>query len=128
MKRKKSPIALISVLVVACLGLVIAGPGFAFFSKSAQEQQSELQRQAVEAAKARADKTPVGKVDGNKAVQDMKANLKQKGGGLAPRDPNKAEAQPAMSEVPTMFMPDDKVNKPQPNTAAPSSQWYGDKK
>ena len=130
MKRKKPPIALISVLVVALLGIIIASPGFAFFNKSAEEQEKVLQQQAMDQAKAQAAKEPAGKVDAPREVAAMKSAL-QKGSATPKPSANKLDEhgeQARKHETPSMVMPLDEVRKPRPNDNAPSSQWYSDKK
>ena len=127
MKRKKPPIALISFLVISVLGLLIFSKNFAFYNKTAEEQQAELQKQAQEAASANAIKPPEKKADASADVKQMKAAMKgsqsspQKG---KPKDLKSGDASD-QAIMPTVIMPGDDVKKPTQNTSAPSSQWYG---
>lgn len=132
MKRKKPPIALITVLVGSILGLVIAGKAFSFYNLSMEEQQKQLQQEAEDRARAN-PKVPTStntKADGSKAVQDMKAKVKEYGTpqvaepasmGVAPDHKNYKTA------VPTIVMPEEALQKPKPNSSAPIGQWYNNK-
>jgi hypothetical protein len=134
MKRKKPPIALISVMVVAALGLVISGKAFSFYNKTGQEQLDQLRQEAEERERAKV-KMPTAneKGDSSKAVADMKAKMAEVG---KPQIANQAamvadDQQPGgrgfKTSVPTVIMPDQTIQKPKPNTAAPSPMWYDDK-
>lgn len=130
MKRKKPPIMLISVLVVSVLGLAIAAKPFGNYSKSMQEQQALLEQEAKERemAKARQEPPKDQKIDTSAAVKDMKEKMKEVGtpqlaqpqGRVAGDDSGKS----FKTAVPTVVMPDEKVQRPKPNTSAPSTQWY----
>jgi hypothetical protein len=129
MKRKKPPIALISVLVVSILGLVIAGKAFSFYNLSMEEQQQQLQKEAEERARAA---PPVvdnsAKKPDSAAVEAMKAKMKvgtpRTAAAANAVDPSDRHFKTA---VPTVIMPDEALQKPKPNSAAPTTQWY-DKK
>jgi flagellar biosynthesis/type III secretory pathway M-ring protein FliF/YscJ len=130
MKRKKPPIMLVSVLVVSVLVLAITAKPFGNYSKSMQEQQALLEQEAKERemAQARQDKPKDQKIDTSAAIKDMKDNLKTVGtpqlaspaGRVAGDDGGKNYK----TAVPTVVMPDQEVQKPKPNTTAPSTQWY----
>ena len=126
MKRKKPPIALISFLVISLVGLVIVGPAFAFFNKSGEDQMKQLQQEAMERAKANASK-PAENVNAKQEVGAMKDALKKESkpqtAPQKPMDPSEH----GKATVPTVIMPSDEVRKPTPNSASPSSQWYGNK-
>ena len=127
MKRKKPPIALISFLVISVLGLVIFSSRFAFYNKSAEEQQAEIQKQAQEAASANAIKPPERKADATADLNKMKDAMKQSA-SKAPAGVHKqmpVSDTPDSASQPTVVMPPDEVRKPVQNSTSPSSQWYG---
>ncbi len=127
MKRKKPPVALISVLVLAFLGLAIAGPGFAFYNKSQEEQQTLIHQQEEDRAKAAyAEATKNVKVDSSSEVDKMKKTLSSGKPSVAQQaSKSKAEGgRPTQATVPTVIMPDDTVRKPVKNPTTPVGQWY----
>jgi type II secretory pathway pseudopilin PulG len=127
MKRKKPPVALISFLVISLLGLVIFSKSFAFYNKTGEEQQQELQKQAQEAAQANAIKPPETKSDASAEVKHLKDAMKHSPNGtsvLKPTGPD-GDMQPKHARQPTVLMPSEEIRKPTQNTSAPSSQWYG---
>lgn len=131
MKRKKPPIALFSVMIVAILGLVIAGKGFAFYNLSPQEQSAQLQKEAEDKARASASQMQKeAKIDSSTEVEKMHAKLKESTGSRQPmmaKTDQLATNHSNRSSVPTVIMPDETISMPKPNTSAPTSQWY-DKK
>lgn len=129
MKRKKPPIALFSVMIVAILGLVIAGKGFAFYNLSPKEQMEQLQKEAEDKARASASQTQKdAKIDSSTEVQRMKEKMKESSRTAMPAKAGQPSTNHAMrASVPTVIMPDETITIPKPNTSAPSSQWY-DKK
>lgn len=133
MKRKKPPIALISFLVVSILGLVIFSKSFAFFNLSQQDQMTQLQQEAEERAKSQTSPPPGAKPDATREVNAMKSamklNTKKELGKpeSAPIPGRPGGAPGGGATVPTVVLPSDIIQKPQPNTAATSSQWYDNK-
>jgi type II secretory pathway pseudopilin PulG len=132
MKRKKPPIALISVMVVSMLGLVIAGKAFSFYNLSGEEQAKQLQQEAEDRARAAA-RAPENneKIDSSRAMSDIKSKLqsppdkpsvaKQAGRVATDDQPGGKNFKTA---VPTVIMPEESVYIPKPNSAAPTAQWY----
>jgi hypothetical protein len=123
MKKRKSPVALLTVLVLAIVGLVIAAKPFSNYTLSAEEQQKLFQAEQEAAMKAR---TPapadMSKVDVSNEQEVMKAQLK-----AAPKASIKRVGEMETDGSPSVIMPEQVEYKPKPNDAATSSQWY-DKK
>jgi cytoskeletal protein RodZ len=134
MKKKKPPVALLSVLVVAVLGLVISSQAFRFWNQTAEEQQKQLQQEAMDRNKAKPLTPDAEKLDSKTQVAGLTDRLKEKEGKKdkmkdgtgAPGSPKQAamSASAEMAQVPSIVMPSTAVVKPVPNTAATSSQWY----
>ncbi len=126
MKKRKPPIALMSVLVLSVLGLAIASGGWRFYGKTQQEQAEIQQQEAMDKARANSvNQKPSdnSKVDLDKEVGALTASAKgasQAKSAAAPAD----EHAPKTAPVPTVVMPDERLTKPQKNPTAPSSQWY----
>jgi type II secretory pathway pseudopilin PulG len=125
MKRKKPPVALISVLVVAVLGLAIVSKGFSFYNQSPEEQQKQLQQEAMERAQANATPSKNDqKVDSTGEAKALKDSIKAGTPSTASIRAKVPGQGGLKTTVPTVVMPDETVQKPKPNTAAPSGQWY----
>jgi hypothetical protein len=124
MMKRKPPVALITVLVVAVAGLVIAAKPFGIYSKSPEEQAKIMQKEMEDAMRAREQKDPdMKKVNTDAEAAKLRANLKIASGGPAKEG---AEGDPEDTS-PSVVLPEQVDYKPVPNEAATSSQWY-DKK
>ena len=128
MKRKKPPIALVSVLILSLLGLVIAGPGFAFYNKSTADQMAQLQKEAEDRARAaQAEQMKTAKVDSTGELKKLQDNVSTVGTPQA-RSPMQMSSsdggKTTKSAVPTVIMPNTDIQKPKPNPTAPVGQWY----
>lgn len=127
MKKKKPPVALISVLVISFLGLAIGGPKFAFYNKSMEEQQTQIHQEEEERERAKVnDQKKELTVDASAEVKKMKDTLAKDMGPKAAQQAQKSpgDGRTAKTTVPTVIMPDDTVRKPTLNPTTPIGQWY----
>lgn len=128
MKRKKPPIALISVLVVSMLGLVIAGNSFSFYNKSGEEQFNLRQKEAMELAAAQARDKPVTKAPTSKdSVDELKKQMQvgtPQVSGLANKVATDENERAFKTAVPSVVMPDESVQKPKENPTSPKPQFW----
>lgn len=124
MIKRKPPVALITVLVVAIAGLVIAAKPFGIYSKSPEEQAKIMQKEMEDAMRAREQKEPdMKKVNTDEEAKKLRENLKTTGGQKRRTGPEGEDEDTS----PSVVLPEQKDYKPVPNEAATSSQWY-DKK
>lgn len=115
-RKQKFPVALVTVFVIAGLGLAISSKQFGNYTKSQEELQKQAMEEAQEAMKAQEVKDPdVTKVDNKSEEMAMKAQLKKS------RNPKSPEGE---DDGPTVVMPEQKEYMPKPNDAATSSLWY----
>ncbi len=128
MKRKKPPIALVSVLILSLLGLVIAGPGFAFYNKSTADQMAQLQKEAEDRARAaQEDQKKTSKIDATGELDKLQKNVSTVGTPQAHSPMEMASSdggKTTKSAIPTVIMPNTDIQKPKPNPTAPVSHWY----
>lgn len=122
MKRKKSPVALITILVVAVAGLLLASKPFGRYSKSMEEQMQEMQQEAM--AKARAEQAAKPKTE---TKRDAKAEASEMIAKMRKNKPTGDVPEEGETKSPSIIMPDNPVYVPKPNEAATSSQWYDQK-
>jgi hypothetical protein len=123
MIRKKTPVALITVLIVAFVGLILSASKFGFYRKSKDEQIAELtsiMQKEEEAKRANEPATPV-KVNASAETQKMKERLASSGNKGRPVGMEEENRMPA---TPSVLKPENKVFMPVPNEASTSSQWY----
>jgi mannitol-specific phosphotransferase system IIBC component len=120
MKRKKTPVGLISVLVVSVVGLLIVSSQFAFYSRSQEEQMQEMQEKMQKEMAAKSGKQEAPKnVNVSKETQGLRDRLKKNAPKM--RSPNMDDNMP---DQPSVLKPENTVYVPVPNEAATSSQWY----
>lgn len=126
MKRKKPPVALISTLVVSVLGLVIASGVWKFYTLSPEDQQKQLQQEAIARMQAQQkDQAPTDqKVNAAKEADALKKRIQASGAKTPMTD---SEQLARLASVPTVIMPEEVVHKPVKNPATTSSQWYDNK-
>lgn len=119
MKRKKPPVALISVLVCAALGLVIASGAWKFYNLSPEDQMKQRQEEEMARQRAAMTKPDMSKVDAKAETQSLAERLKKtEKTAEAPAEEMRHKS------IPTVILPDPTAMKPVKNTSAPSSQWY----
>lgn len=126
MKRKKPPVALISTLVVSVLCLVIASGAWKFYTKTPEEQQQQLQQEAIDRARAQqANQQPSNqKINTGKEVDDLQKRLQASGAKTPSTDSGEMMRKATM---PTVVMPEQVIHKPTRNPGTTSSQWYDNK-
>jgi hypothetical protein len=128
MKRKKTPVALITVLILTIGGLIVASSKFKVYTMSGEEQMKLVQQE--EADKQRAAGPPKRADNGPKTsdAPAMRGSLARPypEGGEAPT-PKSAPGRPgAPGGKPSIVKPDTStVAKPTRNETSTSSQWYG---
>ena len=119
MKRKKTPVALITVLVLAVGGLAIASKQFSFYNLSAEEQNRQRQEEYMKEQEAKAGQSKPAPTDASKEEAEMKARLK-----------SSATAKPAVPQEerigrpPSIVSQQQQVYKPKQNDSSTSSQWF----
>ncbi len=121
MKRKKPPVALISVLVCAALGLVIASGAWKFYNLSPEDQMKQRQEEEMARQRATMTKPDMSQVNAKAEADSLANRLKNT------EKTSKADASPGEmrhKDIPTVILPDPTTMKPVKNTQAPSSQWY----
>lgn len=133
MKRRKSPVALITVGIFAAIGLFIAAKPFGDERLSMEEKMAK----AAEAAKAeqiaQMAKSPTKPTapDVSKENADLANQMKASAG--APRGPKPGMGAREMTEHgelppdPVIIKKEDTVYIPKPNSSSTSSQWYDQK-
>jgi uncharacterized membrane protein YgaE (UPF0421/DUF939 family) len=119
MKRKKTPVAAITVLVLAFVGLLISSKQFNFYSKSPQEQMQEMQEKKEMQAKSA--QAPSQEVNASQETASLKNRLKSVNAGALKAEKPDDDTRP---KEPSVLMPEDKVYVPVKNEATTSSQWY----
>lgn len=125
MKQRKSPVALVTVAVLAGVGLVIAAKPFGRARLSMEEQMQIAQKEAQDAAMAKAAAESKTSKPAADVGAEAKAAIASAKSGVAKRPgrPGKEEG----PTDPTILLPEDKVYKPVVNEASTSSQWYDNK-
>lgn len=131
MRRKKPPVALMTVLVVSVVGLFIASGSWSFYTKSTEDQMKQLQEEAMKKAQNQMantkPKAAASKEETKAAVADFKKSFTETGeGDLKPMRPGDKGGAGAPTR-PSVVMPDQQVYKPTKNPAAPSGQWWSGK-
>jgi hypothetical protein len=125
MKRKKTPVALITFLVVTFLGLIIMSPKFGFYSKSGEEQFNEMKEQMMKEAQAKSNSKQEKPMDINANAEAKAMQERMKKIGAQPQRPGTdADGEMRIPDQPSVLVPENKVYKPVPNEASTSSQWY----
>lgn len=126
MKQRKSPVALVTVAVLAGVGLVIAAKPFGRARLSMEEQMQLAQKEAQEAAQARAAAESKTSKPATDVGAEAKAAIASAKSGVAAKSARRPDEEERPAE-PTILLPEDKVYKPVVNEAATSSQWYDGK-
>lgn len=112
MKQKQKPVVLVSILVVAVIGIGLTNNTDIWASVFAERKAAPK------------DEGKTGeKVTAEEKAQ-LAAQVKSKRPASGPKEPGDEEAEVSVPEVPSILSPKITYQKPQHNETATSQQWY----